>query len=140
MGAMKDLHTDNIYRDRWQEYHLADGRVMDSRAINWRLVEWERVVQIVTVIRAKKFLTHCRHPDFKFFVIWRWGGHEWVRGEKKRIRQWAVGWSNGEKCFMTDIDFKTGEIVRQYVVPIEQAQRHVHPRVGGGRYAVIANS
>jgi len=134
----KKLHTDDIYRQRWQEYHLADGRVEDSRRINWRLVEWDRVVQIVTNIRDRKYLTHCRHPDFKFFLAFRWAGHRWVDGAKRQIREWAVGWSNGERCWLTDIDFKTGEIVRQYVVPVSEVERHIHPRVGG-RYAVIPN-
>jgi hypothetical protein len=136
---IKQLHLDSEYRGRWQEYHLADGRVMDSRSHNWRQVEWERVVLIVTHIRDKRYMTHCKHPDFRFFVVYRWGGHEYVQGRPQRIRQWAVGWSNGERCFMTDLDFKTGAIVRQYVVPVESVQKHIHPRVGGGRYATVAD-
>jgi hypothetical protein len=71
---MRELHLDSIYRDRWQEYCLADGRVFDSRQINWRLVEWEKVVSITTHIRGKTYLTHCKHPSHRFFVIYRWGG------------------------------------------------------------------
>jgi hypothetical protein len=129
---MKTLHTDDIYRDRCQLYTLADGRVFDSRRINWRLVDWDQLVSVTTCIRDKKYLTHCKQPDFKYFVVYRWGGHEYVDGKPKKIRQWAVGWSNGERCMMTDIDFKTGEIVRQYVVPVEEVKHHIHPKVGGG--------
>jgi hypothetical protein len=132
------LHLDNIYRDRFQQYFLADGRVMDSREINWRLVDWDRVVRIVTVIRDKRYVTHCKNPGFRFFVVYRWGGRKWENGTPRQIREWAVGWSDGERCYMTDIDFKTGRIVRQYVVPVERVQKHIHPRVEG-RYAVAAH-
>jgi hypothetical protein len=122
-------HLDNIYKGRWQEYYLADGRVYDSREIYWRLIEWEKVVAIVTYIRNKKWMTHAKNPNFKFFVIYRWGGQEWVRGERRKIRQWAVGWSDGQRSFMTDLDFKTGAVVRQYVVDNKEIEGHIHPRV-----------
>ena len=125
----KTLHTDNCYRDRFQQYYLYNGDVADSRQKNWRHVEWEKVIAVKTVVKDKTYLTHCKHPDFKFFIVYRWGGHEWKGSEKVAIKQWAVGWSNGERCFMTDIDFKTGEIVRQYVVPVDQVKSHIHPRV-----------
>jgi len=126
---MKKLHLDNIYRDRWQEYHLADGTIKDSRRINWRLVDWDRVVQVVTVIRDKKYVTHCKHPDFRFFMCFRWGGINCDNGQAKKIREWAVGWSNGENCFMSDLDFQTGELLRQYVIPVDEVKNHIHPRV-----------
>jgi hypothetical protein len=134
---MKQLHTDDIYRDRWQEYTLADGRVFDSRQVNWRLVEWEKVVQIVTYLRDKKYLTHCKNPGFRFFVIYRWAGRTWENGKPRQIREWAVGWSDGERCFMTDLDFKLGHVTRQYVVPVSQVRKHIHPRLEG-RYATAA--
>jgi hypothetical protein len=122
---------DNIYRDRWQEYHFANGVVADSREKYWRVLEWNRVVAVVTNIRSKRYLTHCNHPDFKFFVIYRWGGQEWKSGMKCEIKEWAVGWSNGQYSFMTDIHFKTGEVVRQYVVANESILEHIHPTCGG---------
>jgi hypothetical protein len=127
----KQYHLDSQYRKRWQEFHLASGTVEDSRQIYWRHVDWSQVVQVITHIDGKTYATHCKQPDFKFFVVYRWGGHEWIKGKKKPIREWAVGWSNGEKCFMTDIDFKTGQINRQYVVPVEAVKGHIHPKVRG---------
>lgn len=127
----KIYHLDNIYRDRWQEYILADGRKFDSREIYWRLLPWEQVVLVITYIRDKKYLTHCNHSDFKFLVIYRWDGQEWRSNQKHKINEWAVGWSNGVKSFMTDIHFKTGEIVRQYVVDNSEILGHIHPHCGG---------
>jgi len=128
---LKTFHLDNIYRDRWQEYHLANGVKVDSREKYWRMLEWNRVIAVVTNIRDKKYLTHCKHPDFKFFVVYRWGGQEWRFGTKHKIQEWAVGWSNGVNSFMTDIHFKTGEIVRQYVVPNTEILGLIHPTCGG---------
>jgi len=125
-NSLSNIHTlDNIYKNRWQEYYLADGRKFDSREIYWRVLPWNQVVQIITYIRDKKYLTHSKHPDFKFFVIYRWAGID----ARKEINEWAVGWSNGKNCFMTDIDFKTGKIVRQYVVPVNKVKGHIHPTV-----------
>lgn len=129
---MPKLHLDSEYRDRYQEYYLSDGSVFSSRLVNWRQIEWEKVIAIKTFVRNKTFFTHCKHPDFRFFVVYRWGGDEWKDGQKVKIKQWAVGWSNGENCFMTDIDFKSGEIVRQYVVKVEDIKAHIHPRVANG--------
>jgi hypothetical protein len=136
---MRALHTDDIYRERFQQYVLADGRVRDSRQINWRLVEWEQLAAVVTQIRGKRYLTHCKHPDFKFFVVYRWAGQEHVNGKPRPIRQWAVGWSNGAHCFMTDIDFKTGETVGRYVVPVAAVSEHIHPRIGGRCHAASSH-
>lgn len=135
---MRALHTDDIYRERYQEYALADGRLFDSRRVNWRLVEWEQVVAVTTHIRGKTYLTHGRHPDFRFFVVYRWAGQERQDGRMRPIRQWAVGWSDGDNCFMTDIDFKTGAVVRRYVVPVADVREHIHPRIGG-RHAAASD-
>ena len=118
-------HLDNIYRDRWQEYHLATGEIADSRKINWRQVEWEKVVKIVTHLAGKSYVLNCNQPDFKFFVIYRNGGFE----GNKPIHEWAVGWSDGKNCFMTDYDFKAGTVLRQYVVSVEKTRAHIHPRI-----------
>jgi len=127
----KQYHLDNIYRNRWQEYDLADGQKFDSREIYWRQLPWEQVIAITTFIKNKKYLTHCNQPDFKFFVVYRWAGQEWLNNVKHKIAEWAVGWSNGTQSFMTDISFKTGEIIRQYVVDNTEIAGHIHPRVGG---------
>jgi len=130
---MREYALDNCYRARWQEYYTADGRKYDSRETYWRMVPWQYVVEIKTYIRDKVYLTHCRNAGFRYFVVYRWGGWTWkmIEGTAKKIAEWAVGWSDGEKCFMTDIDFHTGEVVRQYVVSAKEVQHHIHPACGG---------
>jgi hypothetical protein len=36
---------------------------------------------------------------------------------------------DGQRSFMTDLDFKTGRVVRQYVVDNKEIEGHIHPRV-----------
>ncbi len=126
------MHTDNIYRNRYHEFHLASGSIISSRDVYWRFVEWDQVIKIVTYLHKKKYETKITSPNFKFFVIYRWGGHVMIAPKKaKKIKEWAVGWSDGIDCFMTDFCFQTGELLRQYVVPVEQVKNHIHPKVRG---------
>lgn len=118
----------DTYRNRWQEYHTKDI-VYDSRKTYWRDVEWEKVERIVTCLAGKKYVLENNNPDFKFFVVYRFGGHVFIGTKKKSIIEWAVGWSNGKSCFMTDYDVITGGVLRQYTVPIEKVKNHIHPRV-----------
>lgn len=129
----KQLHLDSIYRNRWQEYHLADGRVMDSRVINWRHVEWEKVVKISVHVVGKKYHVDCQHSNFLFFMCFRWGGSEKANGVRKEIYLWTIGWSDGWKCFLVDIDFKTGDFKKRYTAPLAVFQSHIHPRIDRSR-------
>jgi len=126
---MDKLHLDSEYRDRYQEYIMADGREFDSRIVNWRSLQWEKVIAIKTFVKDKIYITHCKHNNFKFFVVYRCGGQKIVGNRPKKIKEWSVGWSDGENAFMTDIDFKTGEILRQSIVPVKSIVSHIHPRV-----------
>jgi len=120
---LNTVTLDNIYRNRWQEYYLANGRKFDSREIYWRMLPWNQVVKIVTYINNKKYLVHSNHPNFKLFVVYRWAGYDSKKGV---INEWAVGWSDGKNCFMTDINFKTGEIVKQYIVNVNKIKGHIY--------------
>ena len=118
----------DTYRNRWQEYHTKDC-IYDSREMYWRQIEWEKVEKIVTVLAGKTYILKNDNPDFRFFVIYRFRGHEFVGKKKKAIIEWAVGWSNGKECFMTDYDVITGASLRQYIISIEKVKNHIHPRV-----------
>jgi len=130
----KQLHLDAEYRRRWQEYHLADGRVMDSRQINWRNVEWEKVVKIVTHIEGQSYAVDARESTFLFFMNFRWGGSEPIYklgkfAGRKAIKIWTVGWTDGTRCYLADLDFYTGALVKKYVEPLKKFIQHIHPRV-----------
>lgn len=123
------LALDSEYRNRWQLFHLADGTIKDSRLINWRHVDWEKVVKIEMYIRDKMHSVDCKHPDFRFFMNMRHAGITWKDGKKVKINEWCIGWTDGRNAFLKDVDFKTGELVKEYVVPLFHLKRHIHPRV-----------
>lgn len=131
----KVLHLDSEYRRRYQEYHLADGTVKDSREINWRQVDWEKVVKIITYMNGNKHVSKCNDPYFKFFMCFRWGGREAQYNAKKeyightKINLWTTGWTDGKTCFLMDIDFYTGKCVKEYKAPLKMFKSHIHPRV-----------
>ena len=133
---MKKLHLDSMYRDRWEEFYLANGTVEDSRVKNWREVKWNRVIKVVVHILNYSYSINCNHDAFKFFLNFRWAGQEAqykngiINGYKK-INLWTIGWTNGINCFLTDIDFYTGNIVNQYVKPLTEFKYHIHPLCKG---------
>ena len=119
------LALDSQYRNRYQLYHLADGTAVDSRLRNWRQVDWEKVVKIETYMKDKKHVVDCSDPRFEFFIVFRWGGRE----AGKVIDIWTQGWSDGAMCYLTDIDFKSGRLLKTYQEPLSLFMGHVHPRV-----------
>lgn len=130
------FHLDSEYRRRWEEYHLANGEVINSCNINWRQVEWEKVVRLVASVEGHRYeITPIEKTNFKFFMRFRWGGQEAkfnsngkFKGYKK-INIWTIGWSDGEKCYLRDIDFYTGNLIKKYETPLTQFKQHIHPRV-----------
>lgn len=130
----KYLHLDAEYRRRWQEFYLADGTVKDSRQINWRRVEWEKVVKIVTHIEGQHHAVDARESNFLFFLCFRWAGStpRYKLGKcvgRDPIRIWTVGWSDGARAFLADLDFKTGTMLKKYISPLKDHFDHIHPRV-----------
>lgn len=123
------LALDSEYRRRHQLFHLADGSVKDSREINWRNVEWESVVMIEVFILDKKHVVTCENHNFKFFMNFRNAGQTWEDNKKVPIHEWCIGWSDGMQIFMKEIDFFTGELVKEFVAPVAPFKNHIHPRV-----------
>lgn len=128
------MHLDSEYRRRWQEYHTADGKVFDSRVINWRQVEWEKVVKVDTYMNNRKHSISCQDPRFKFFMNFRWGGRkpyykDGVFKEYKPIKIWTIGWCDGKTCYLEDVDFFTGDSTKTYTAPLSEFKGHIHPRV-----------
>jgi hypothetical protein len=121
---IKALHLDSEYSRHWQEYYTSDGKMYDSRFVNWRQVDWEKVVRIDTNIKGNNHSINCNHSSFLFFMCFRWGG----KHNKKPIHIWTTGWTDGIKCFLTDIDFHTGIVIRNYESRLSNFNSHIHPR------------
>lgn len=113
---------------------MADGQVADSRKINWRQVEWEKVIKIVTHMDGRAYDVDCSgRPQHKFFMCFRWGGRravfkDGVFSGHKPIHVWTQGWTDGEMCELQDIDFFTGAAMK-YTAPLTDFTSHIHPRV-----------
>lgn len=132
---MKRLHLDSEYRDRWEKFYLANGTVEDSRLKNWREVDWRNVIQISVHILNRVHTVDCKGLGFKTFMNFRWGGMEarYDRSGKyighRPINIWTIGWTDGVNCFLKDIDFYTGNLIKNYVAPLEQFKNHLHPAI-----------
>lgn len=128
-------HLDAEYRRRFQEYHLNDGTKFDSREINWRDVKWEKVKKIVTNINKQIHVMETNDPNFKCFMCFRWAGREAIYDDDKNflhhkpINIWTTGYTDGKTCFLTDIDFFTGNKLKEYTTPFKELKAHIHPRI-----------
>ena len=131
------LHLDSEYRDRWEEFYLSNGMMEDSRQKNWREVAWDEVVSIEAHLLEHVHVVNCSGSRFRAFMNFRWGGQETIFDdegkyiEHKAIKIWTIGWTDGEKCFLKDVDFYTGELIKDYETPLEQFKGHLHPAVKG---------
>lgn len=129
-------HLDSEYRNRYEEFFLDDGTVLDSREINWRDVEWNRVRRILVRMNEHdyEFLAKDK-PNFKGFMNFRWGGsiaqydadNNYIG--RKDVKVWTIGWTDGEKHYLTDIDFHSGEKIKEYEAPYAEFTNHVHPLI-----------
>lgn len=140
---MTTLHLDSEYKNRWEEFYLANGTIEDSRLKNWRDVAWNEVVKIVAYVHGHAYKVDCLGPGFKAFMNFRWLGMEAQYDEHrkyighKKVNIWTIGWTDGVTCFQKNIDFKTGLFIDERESPIAEFIGHVHPavhqQVFGGR-------
>ena len=125
-----EKHLDSEYKRHWEEFTLDDGQVLDSRQINWRDVEWDRVVKIVVKIKGKVHeFDFTKEEGFVGYMNLRWAGREWINNIPRKINIWTIGWTDGVTCFLNDIQFKTGEFLKQYTMSVKELHRHVHPAI-----------
>jgi hypothetical protein len=134
---MRRLHLDSEYRNRWIEFHFADGTVEDSRLKNWRQVAWNQVICLSAHLLDQIHQVDCKHLSFRAFMNFRWSGQEAIRDQDgkylghKPINIWTIGWTDGVDCFLKDIDFYTGQLIKEYTTPLYQFKGHLHPLVKG---------
>lgn len=126
---------DSEYRNRYELYYLSDGSVKDSRVINWRDVEWEKVVKITVNMAGHKYtITDKNKSGFKGFMNFRWGGEAAIIRNGRIIGRvpiniWTIGWTDGRTCYLEDIDFRTCRLIKHYTMPLKALKSHIHPRL-----------
>ncbi|MBE9570763.1 MAG: hypothetical protein IMF11_09050 [Proteobacteria bacterium] len=140
---MRNLHLDSEYRNRYIKFHLANGTIEDSRLKNWRQVAWDQVVCLSAHLLSNIHQVDCKGQGFKAFMNFRWGGEEAGYGEDgkyvghKKIHIWTIGWTDGHVCYLKDIDFYTGELIKDYAAPLYQFKGHLHPLIDTHGFAMI---
>ncbi len=133
---MKKLHLDSEYKHRFILFHLPT-ETLDSRVINWRNVEWEKVVKLTASLRGIEHVVDMEgKTNFKGFMNFRWGGedHQYDPATKKylgarKIDEWTIGWTDGENCYLKYIHFKTGKLLQETVEPLSKYKSHIHTRL-----------
>lgn len=129
-------HLDSLYRKRYQLYQIDEKTIFDSRNINWRDVPWEKINKITTYMNNKIYITEKpKDSNFKCFMCFRWAGREAIYKEDKTfshhapINIWTIGYTDGIKCFLSDIDFFTGNKIKEYILSLNDIRAHIHPRI-----------
>jgi len=127
------LALDSEYKNRYELYTLTNNKVYDSRLINWRQIEWEKVIILQLFIRDFKYVINCfNKPTFRFMLKFRTAGIESHKLnnaiETKKINTWTVGWTDGENAHLLEIDFKQGYLIRKYITKLSNVEKHIHPR------------
>ena len=127
---------DYMYNGKHVEYELDDGQTFTSNETPWRDLPWNRVVKITVVIRQKRYV--FERGTSEGFLNVRYGGRdkEWFErdGELawrwKQIHTWVIGLIKDGMVELTEIDFKTGDILRKAVEPVSTFKKHIHPDLG----------
>ncbi len=131
----KELHLDNEYRRRWELFYLEDGTIKDSREINWRDVEWDKVVKVTIFMEGKEYSVKKKGLRFKGFMNFRVGGKIAQYDEKgkykghKNIHEWVIGIIKGKSCSLMYIDFYTGNLIKETTEEISNLKNHIHPKL-----------
>lgn len=139
---MRQLSLDNTYRKHYQLFHLNNGTVIDSREKNWREVEWEKLDKLEIIMKGHQYeITKEGKDNFKGFVTFRSAGFinktvNYKTGKViepgKRIHTWTIGWTDGIKCFLKEINFFTKKLINEYECRLDEAMGHIHPRLNLG--------
>ena len=68
--------------------------------------------------------THHRSKGIDFIV-----SEESKLSVPMEFNSWSIGWTDGETEFLAEIDFKTGDLIRNYSQPITKSlPSHFHPQ------------
>lgn len=114
---------DSEYRRRWELY-ITPSKVYDSREINWKDIPRDKIYKIESHVEGKVYVVDNLSPNFMSFIRWRFGGHEWIDGVKQKIDVWCIGFTDGETCFMKEIQFKDGSM-KEAEYPLERFKNHL---------------
>ncbi len=128
---------DSHLRYKYIKFITLDGKEYKSTDHHFFDVPLNKIVSIEVNLKYEKhFLSVANLPStFVEFVHFRSGGIETKiteNGESvsKQIDTWTIGWTDGEKEYLTEYDFKTSNILRSYVIERNNLLHptHFHPQ------------
>jgi hypothetical protein len=113
-----DGPTDSEFRARYKIFELSDGTFFDSREIYWRNIpKWEEVVKITIYIRDKVHVFD--KPGDGFLIL----THQYMN---PNYIEWCCGYIKGKTAHLTNIDFQSGEIAKEFKERVVDVKGHVH--------------
>jgi len=127
--------TDDIYRNRHINFHLQDGRIISSRETNFHQMNLSKIIMLELFIRGKTYrIRRIDLPDtFIEFVHFRSKGIRFIVNDSNltvpaEYNSWSIGWTDGTKEYLFEIDFQTGNIIQDYDQPVcKDRVTHFHP-------------
>lgn len=131
---MRSVATDDIYLNRHISFHLSDGRIISSRNLNWHHVAMRIVDMLELNIRNRiyRIRRYDLPSSFVEFIHFRSKGTTFtgkvggVVHEPEQYNSWTIGWTDGAIEYLCEVDFQTGNIIRNYEQPIS-VKSHLHP-------------
>jgi hypothetical protein len=121
---MGKLATDTP--DCFMLWYMADGSTISSCRLNWREVEWEKVVKIELHKGGPIFsISATVDPTFKGFMHFRYGGC----ANGREVDSWVIGWTDGIECYLFEVDVRLGLVLQDFKQPLKELLAHLHPRL-----------
>ena len=129
--------VDNDLKFKHLEFHTLDGKKVKSKERHFHDVELSKIVAMEVHL---KYETHrldvsSLPSTFVEFVHFRSGGLKtrFIPGggqESVQINTWTIGWTDGDTEYLTEYDFKTGELLRSYTQTRDDTVNptHFHPQ------------
>ena len=108
-------HLDNEYKQAPGNYHYVefiteDGKVYDSREINWKDTPWDKMIELKVYLK-KEIQSIKKPPNALGMFHFRWGGYD--NDNKQTIAEWCIGWFTKQIAHLKYINFKTGKLIKE---------------------------
>lgn len=121
-------------RERFFVVHLDDGRILNEHQVgSWANVPIHKVVTLQVRICGKHWsldrnTLSSKFQEFIYFcsALSGMGSHvrKMATGEDETISR-TIGWTDGEREYLLEIDERTGKKLRSYVVPAIIHRHHL---------------
>lgn len=111
-------HLDNEFRNKFKYFVLENNTYFDSREIYWRnITQWNKLKKIIVSVKGNVTIFDKPHDGFLML------SHQYIN---PTFTEWCCGYIKGDKCYLTDINWRNGRVERETIVPIQEMKNHVH--------------